>query len=91
MGLRTSLEEVLDYLKYSVMQRYVVPQMVWIDSQRRYPVANPPDGRGQQRCTPESYWRNMIETLLKEPAERRGQEDALTHHRHQRPKKAPST
>ena len=60
-------EEVLDYLKFSVMQRYVVPQLVWIDKNFNIRSQTTPMGEDNNQYT-EAYWRNMIETLLKEPA-----------------------
>ena len=62
-----SPDEALDYLKYSVMQRYVVPQMVWIDKRGDIRAQTTPMGEDNNQYT-EGYWRNMIETLLKEPA-----------------------
>lgn len=61
-----SPEDVLNYLGFSVMERYVVPQIVWIDRQGNIRSETPP--MGDEKMLQESYWRNMIETLLKEPA-----------------------
>lgn len=59
-------ENVLGYLGYSVMDRYVVPQIVWID--RKGNIRAQTDAMGtKQDMYQESYWRNMIETLTKEP------------------------
>jgi len=60
-------EDVLNYMGFSVMERYVVPQIVWIDRQGNIRSQTPP--MGDEKLLQESYWRNMIETLLKEPAE----------------------
>src|SRR5580704_6656231 len=62
------LDPVLDFLGISRMERYVVPQIVWIDRKgmirsQTLPVT------GDEQMRTEPYWRNMIETLLKEPAE----------------------
>ena len=81
-------EEVMDYLKYSVMQRYVVPQLVWIDKKGDIRSQTSPMGDDNAQYT-ETYWRNMIETLLKEPAGG-GARKATTHH-NASPKKTPST
>jgi thiol-disulfide isomerase/thioredoxin len=60
-------EEVMAYLGFNIMERYSVPQIVWIDRMGNI--------RSQTKATEddpklysEDYWRNMIETLLKEPA-----------------------
>jgi thiol-disulfide isomerase/thioredoxin len=60
-------EEVMAYLGFSVMERYTVPQIVWIDRQGNIRSQTTAPGDEQQLYA-ESYWRNMIETLLKEPA-----------------------
>jgi thiol-disulfide isomerase/thioredoxin len=60
-------DDVLNYMGFSVMERYVVPQIVWIDRQGNIRSQTPP--MGDEKLLQESYWRNMIETLLKEPAE----------------------
>jgi peroxiredoxin len=60
-------ENVLSYLNFSVMDRYVVPQIVWIDRKGSIRSETPP--LGDEKLLQEPYWRNMIETLLKEPAE----------------------
>jgi peroxiredoxin len=62
------LDPVLDFLGISRMERYVVPQIVWIDRKGMIrSQTSPVTGDEQMRTEP--YWRNMIETLLKEPAE----------------------
>lgn len=60
-------EEVMTYLGYSVMERYTVPQIVWIDKKFNIRSQTPAAGDDPQKYT-EGYWRNMIESLLKEPA-----------------------
>jgi thiol-disulfide isomerase/thioredoxin len=63
----SSPEEVMAYLNYNVMERYTVPQIVWIDRQGNIRSQTQPAGEDATLYT-EGYWRNMIETLLKEPA-----------------------
>src|SRR5580692_10672664 len=60
-------EEVVAYLGFNVMERYTVPQIVWIDRKGNIRSQTPAAGDDQSFYT-EAYWRNMIETLLKEPA-----------------------
>jgi thiol-disulfide isomerase/thioredoxin len=60
-------EEVMAYLGFNVMERYTVPQIVWIDRAGNIRSQTPSAGDDQKYYT-EGYWRNMIETLLKEPA-----------------------
>lgn len=60
-------EEVMAYLGYNIMERYTVPQIVWID--RRGNIRSQTTAAGDEaNLYTEGYWRNMIETLLKEPA-----------------------
>jgi peroxiredoxin len=61
------LSPVLEFLGISPMERYVVPQIVWIDRKGNIRSQTPP--MGDEKLLKESYWREMIETLLKEPAE----------------------
>ncbi len=63
----SSPEEVMAYLNYNVMERYTVPQIVWIDRQGNIRSQTQAAGEDTTYYT-EGYWRNMIETLLKEPA-----------------------
>jgi thiol-disulfide isomerase/thioredoxin len=63
----SSPEEVMAYLNYNVMERYTAPQIVWIDRQGNIRSQTQPAGEDATLYT-EGYWRNMIETLLKEPA-----------------------
>jgi hypothetical protein len=60
-------EEVMAYLGFNVMERYTVPQIVWIDRKGNIRSQTPAAGDDPTNYQ-ESYWRNMIETLLKEPA-----------------------
>ena len=60
-------ENVMNYLGFSIMDRYVVPQIVWIDRKGNIRSQTPP--MGEDKLLQEAYWRNMIETLTKEPAE----------------------
>jgi thiol-disulfide isomerase/thioredoxin len=60
-------EEVMAYLNYPLTERYTVPQIVWID--RRGDIRSQTTAMGDvAELYTEGYWRNMIETLLKEPA-----------------------
>jgi thiol-disulfide isomerase/thioredoxin len=63
----SSPEEVMAYLNYNIMERYTVPQIVWIDRQGNIRSQTQAAGEDTTLYT-EGYWRNMIETLLKEPA-----------------------
>ena len=69
----SSPEEVMAYLGFSIMERYSVPQIVWIDRKGNIRSQTQPTESDPQLYT-EGYWRNMIETLLKEPA------TTTTHH-----------
>jgi thiol-disulfide isomerase/thioredoxin len=60
-------EEVMAYLNRSILERYTVPQIIWIDRKGNIRSETPSAGDDPSYYT-ESYWRNMIETLLKEPA-----------------------
>ena len=77
-------EEVMSYMGFSVMERYTVPQIVWIDKRgniRSQTTALDSDPGYDPQKYQESYWRNMIETLLKEPAtEPTHHTAARTHH-----------
>jgi len=59
--------KVLDFLGVTPFDRLVVPQIVWIDRKgmiRSKTMANGDDTQHYR----EEYWREMIETLTKEPA-----------------------
>src|SRR6202050_4622302 len=60
-------EEVLTYLDRNIMQRYTVPQIVWIDRKGNIRSQTQAADDDPTKYS-EGYWRNMIETLLKEPA-----------------------
>ena len=60
-------EEVMAYMGFNVMERYTVPQIVWIDRKGNIRSQTPSSG-DDPALYQESYWRNMIETLLKESA-----------------------
>jgi thiol-disulfide isomerase/thioredoxin len=60
-------EEVMAYLNFNVMERYSVPQIVWIDRKGNIRSQTHPQEEDATLYS-EGYWRNMIETLLKEPA-----------------------
>jgi peroxiredoxin len=58
-------DEVLSYLGISAMERSVVPQIVWIDKKGVVRSQTPPTG--DSKLLQESFWREEIDTLLKEP------------------------
>src|SRR5579884_1422916 len=58
-------DEVLTYLGISPMERSVVPQIVWIDKKGVVRSQTPPIG--DTKMLQESFWREEIETLVKEP------------------------
>jgi peroxiredoxin len=60
-------ENVMNYLGFSIMDRYVVPQIVWIDRKGNIRSQTPP--MGDDKLLKEEYWRSMIEMLTKEPME----------------------
>jgi len=62
------VDPVLEFLGISKIERYVVPQICWIDRKGIIRSQTPATGGDEKLRTP-SYWREMIETLLKEPAE----------------------
>jgi peroxiredoxin len=57
--------KVLDYLNFSLMDRTVVPQIVWID--RKGMIRSQTPAIGDEKMLQEDYWRHMIETLIAEP------------------------
>jgi peroxiredoxin len=57
-------EDVLNYMGFSLMERYVVPQIVWIDRKGNIRSQTPP--MGDDKLLNEAYWRSMIDTLTKE-------------------------
>jgi peroxiredoxin len=56
----------LQYLGISLIKRYVVPQILWIDRNGEIRSQTPP--MGDEKLLEESYWRSELESLLKEPA-----------------------
>jgi peroxiredoxin len=63
----TDREKVLNFLGISAFDRFVVPQMVWIDRKGMVRGKTLPSGTDTDHYN-ETYWRQMIETLTKEPA-----------------------
>lgn len=60
-------DKVLDFLAFSPMMRTVVPQIVWIDRKgniRSQTAAS----EGDEKLRTEPYWREMLQSLLAEPA-----------------------
>lgn len=60
-------EKVTEFLGIGPMEGFVVPQMVWIDRKGMVRAKTLPRGMDQEHYQ-EAYWREMIETLTKEPA-----------------------
>ncbi len=58
-------DDVDTYLGMSPMERSVVPQIVWIDKKGVVRSQTPP--LGDEKLLQDSFWREQIETLLKEP------------------------
>lgn len=58
-------EDVLDYLGVSPYERSVVPQIVWLDKKGVVRSQTPP--MGDNKLLTDTFWREEIETLLKEP------------------------
>ena len=71
-------EDVLNYLNVPVVARYVVPQIVWIDRRGNIRSETPP--MGDEKLLTETYWRSMIETLTKEPADPARKTTTGAHH-----------
>ncbi len=59
-----SPENALGFLGFSVMERYAVPQIVWID--RDGNIRSQTSVQPEMSLLQESYWRHMIETLTSE-------------------------
>ena len=70
-------DDVLNYLGFSIMDRTVVPQIVWID--RKGIVRSQTPAIGDETMLKEPYWRQMIDTLTKEPGPAASHK-AATHH-----------
>ena len=62
----TDREKVLTFLGISAFDRFVVPQMVWVDRKGMVRGKTTPGGTDTDHYN-ETYWRQMIETLTKEP------------------------
>ena len=61
--------KVLDFLGFSVMDRLVVPQIVWIDRKGMIRSKTTPSENEQNKnMWQDAYWREMVDTLTKEPA-----------------------
>ncbi len=60
-------EKVIDFLGITPFERFVVPQIVWIDRKGMIRAKTLPGGEDQQHYQ-DAYWREMIETLTREPA-----------------------
>jgi peroxiredoxin len=58
-------DTILQFLHISVIERFVVPQIVWIDRKGMIRSKTPPTG--DEKMLEEGYWREMIEALIKEP------------------------
>jgi len=59
-----SPDAVMGYLGFSVMDRYVVPQVMVIDRKGNIRAQTPP--QGDEKLQDESYMRNLLASLLKE-------------------------
>jgi peroxiredoxin len=59
-------ENALGFLGFSLFNRYVVPQIVWIDRNGNIRSETPP--QGDEKMLTETFWRHMIETLTAERA-----------------------
>jgi peroxiredoxin len=57
-------EPVMNFMGVSAVERFVVPQIVWID--RKGMVRSQTPALGDEKMLSENYWREMIESLLKE-------------------------
>jgi peroxiredoxin len=57
-------EAVLRFLSLTEKDRFVVPQIIWIDRAGNIRSQTPP--MGEEKMLQEPFWREMIETLLKD-------------------------
>jgi hypothetical protein len=55
----------MNFLGISAIERFVVPQVVWIDRKGMIRAQTP--ALGDEKQLSEAYWREMIDNLLKEP------------------------
>jgi peroxiredoxin len=62
----SSPDAVMGYLGFSVMDRYVVPQVMVIDRKGNVRAQSPP--QGDEKLQDETYVRNLLTSLLKEGA-----------------------
>ena len=62
----TDREKVLNFLGFSAFDRMVVPQIVWVDRKGMVRGKTLANGMDTDHYN-ETYWRQMIETLTKEP------------------------
>jgi len=62
----SSLEEVMKYLGLPSSQRFNIPQIVWIDRDGNIRAQTPALEMESDLMLTETYWRNMIGTLLNE-------------------------
>lgn len=72
----TDRQKVLDFLGFTAFDRLVVPQMVWIDRKGMVRAKTLVTGTDTDHYN-ETYWRQMIETLTKEPG---GSAKSAVHH-----------
>ncbi len=63
----TDRSKILEFLGLTAFQPFSVPQMIWIDRKGLVRAKTQADGLDKENRV-ESYWRQMIETLTKEPA-----------------------
>lgn len=70
-------DKVTGFLGISSFDRFVVPQIVWIDRKGMVRAKTTPLGTDTEHYQ-EAYWREMIDTLTKEPA---GSAHTSTHHK----------
>ena len=73
----TDREKVLSFLQFSAFDRLVVPQIVWIDRKGMVRSKTTAAGTDTEHYN-ETFWRQMIETLTKEPA---GSSKSVTTHK----------
>lgn len=58
-------DTVMSYLGLSVMERSVVPQILWID--KKGVIRSQTPAMGDEKMLQEPFWRGELDTLLKEP------------------------
>lgn len=62
----TDRSKILEFMGITPFDRFVVPQMIWIDRKGMVRAKTQPAGLDKENRV-ETYWRQMIETLAKEP------------------------